>query len=68
MLYEGFKQNSAIVIVASSAVETMQHGDLAGMTALTMGIGQERANTPAANERNGHTISAFALEEELQVA
>ncbi len=44
MLYEGLKQNSTIVIVPSSAIETMQLGGLAGMTALTMGIGQERAS------------------------
>jgi regulator of protease activity HflC (stomatin/prohibitin superfamily) len=43
MLYEGLKQNSTIVIVPSSAVETMQLGGLAGLTALTMGLGQERA-------------------------
>ncbi len=43
MLYEGLKQNSTIVIVPSSAIDTMQLGGLAGMTALTMGIGQERA-------------------------
>jgi hypothetical protein len=44
MLYEGLKQNSTIVIVPSSAIESMQLGGLAGLTALTMGIGQERAN------------------------
>lgn len=43
MLYEGLKQNSTIVIVPSSAVESMQLGGLAGLTALTMGIGQEGA-------------------------
>jgi regulator of protease activity HflC (stomatin/prohibitin superfamily) len=43
MLYEGLKQNATIVIVPSSAVESMQLGGLAGMTALTMGLGQERA-------------------------
>ena len=43
MLYEGLKANSTIVIVPSSAVETMQLGGLAGLTALTMGLGQERA-------------------------
>jgi regulator of protease activity HflC (stomatin/prohibitin superfamily) len=42
MLYEGLKQNSTIVIVPSSALETMQLGGLAGMTALTMGLGQDR--------------------------
>ena len=34
MLYEGLKQNSTIVIVPSSAVETMNLGGLAGTTAL----------------------------------
>jgi regulator of protease activity HflC (stomatin/prohibitin superfamily) len=43
MLYEGLKQNSTIVIVPSSAVDTMQLGSMAGLTALTMGIGQENA-------------------------
>jgi regulator of protease activity HflC (stomatin/prohibitin superfamily) len=43
MLYEGLKQNSTIVIVPSSAVETMELGGLAGLTALTMGLGQDRA-------------------------
>ncbi|MGA9211832.1 SPFH domain-containing protein [Kaistella sp.] len=42
MLYEGLKENSTIVIVPSSAVETMQLGSMAGITALTMGIGQEK--------------------------
>jgi len=44
MLYEGLKENSTIVIVPSTAVESMQLGGLAGMTALTMGLGQERPN------------------------
>jgi regulator of protease activity HflC (stomatin/prohibitin superfamily) len=43
MLYEGLKANSTIVIVPSTAVETMQLGGLAGLTALTMGLGQDRA-------------------------
>jgi regulator of protease activity HflC (stomatin/prohibitin superfamily) len=47
MLYEGLKQNSTIVIVPSSALESMQLGGLAGMTALSMGLGQEGAK-PAA--------------------
>jgi regulator of protease activity HflC (stomatin/prohibitin superfamily) len=42
MLYEGLKNNSTIVVVPSSALETMQLGGLAGMTALTMGL-QEQA-------------------------
>jgi regulator of protease activity HflC (stomatin/prohibitin superfamily) len=44
MLYEGLKQNSTIVIVPSSAVETMGLGSMAGLTALTMGIGQDKLN------------------------
>ena len=35
MLYEGLKQNSTIVIVPSTAVESMQLGSIAGLTALT---------------------------------
>lgn len=42
MLYEGLKANTTIVIVPSSAVDSMQLGNLAGMTALTMGLSQER--------------------------
>ncbi|MGD0664056.1 MAG: slipin family protein [Syntrophorhabdales bacterium] len=51
MLYEGLKENATIVIVPSTAVESMQLGGLAGMTALTMGIGQERANMGIGQER-----------------
>jgi regulator of protease activity HflC (stomatin/prohibitin superfamily) len=42
MLYEGLKQNSTIVIVPSSAVESMQLGGLTGLTALTMGLERAR--------------------------
>jgi len=49
MLYEGLKNNSTIVIVPSSAVESMQLGSLAGITALTMGLGQEQRNKEKAN-------------------
>jgi len=38
MLYEGLKQNSTIVLVPSSAIDTMQLGGLSGITALTMGL------------------------------
>jgi len=41
MLYEGLKTNSTIVIVPSTALESMQLGGLAGITALTMGLSQE---------------------------
>ena len=43
MLYEGLKQNSTIVIVPSTAVETMQLGGLTGLTALTMELKKEQA-------------------------
>jgi regulator of protease activity HflC (stomatin/prohibitin superfamily) len=49
MLYEGLKTNSTIVIVPSSALETMQLGGLAGMTALTMGLtpgGEKKVQEP----------------------
>lgn len=42
MLYEGLKTNSTIVIVPSSAIDTMQLGGLAGVTALTMALDQEK--------------------------
>jgi len=42
MLYEGLKKNNAtIVIVPSTAVESMQLGGLAGVTALSATLGQE---------------------------
>jgi regulator of protease activity HflC (stomatin/prohibitin superfamily) len=50
MLYEGLKENATIVIVPSTAVESMQLGGLAGMTALTMGLGGERASGQQAGE------------------
>lgn len=49
MLYEGLKENSTIVIVPSSAVESMQLGGLAGMTALTMGLGTNQEKKARAN-------------------
>jgi regulator of protease activity HflC (stomatin/prohibitin superfamily) len=62
MLYEGLKTNSTIVIVPSSALETMQLGGLAGVTALTMGLtpgnakklkGNEPANTKKQSSKSG---------------
>jgi len=45
MLYESLKANSIIVIVQSSAIETMQLRGLAGMTALTMGLDPKQASS-----------------------
>ena len=50
MLYEGLKENATIVMVPSTVLETMQLGGLAGMTALTMGIGQEGAKNGKESE------------------
>jgi len=50
MLYEGLKSNSTIVIVPSTALESMQLGGLAGITALAMGLTQEREKKEKENE------------------
>jgi len=50
MLYEGLKSNSTIVIVPSTALETMQLGGLAGMTSLTMGLSKESKKKVKKNE------------------
>ena len=63
MLYEGLKQNSTIVIVPSTAVESMQLGGLAGLTALTMGLGQERAMKE--REAAGNSAPVNVVEESL---
>ncbi|HPT12287.1 MAG TPA: SPFH domain-containing protein, partial [Bacteroidales bacterium] len=41
MLYEGLKTNSTIVIVPSTALDTMQLGGMAGLTSLSMGLNKE---------------------------
>jgi hypothetical protein len=40
MLYEGLKQNATIVLVPSTAVDSMQLGSLAGLTSLAAEIGK----------------------------
>jgi regulator of protease activity HflC (stomatin/prohibitin superfamily) len=42
MLYEGLKQNATLVIVPSTAVETMQLGSVAGLTALAAGLAEKQ--------------------------
>lgn len=42
MLYEGLKNNATIVVVPSSALDTMQLGSIAGITALSKQLAQER--------------------------
>jgi len=41
MLYEGLKSNATIVMVPSTALESMQLGGLAGITALTKSMSPE---------------------------
>jgi hypothetical protein len=53
MLYEGLKQNSTIVLVPSSALDSMQLGGLAGITAMAQNVkrnGKDATATPAASE------------------
>jgi len=50
MLYEGLKSNSTIVIVPSSALETMQLGGLTGITAMTMGLAQDHEKKEKVND------------------
>ncbi|MGZ3478058.1 MAG: slipin family protein [Polyangiales bacterium] len=52
MLYEGLKQNATIVLVPSSAIDTMQLGNLATMTALSKSLAkdgkdQQRVSRPS---------------------
>jgi hypothetical protein len=42
MLYEGLKQNSTIVLVPSSAVDSMQLGGASGIVGLTKALAQEK--------------------------
>ena len=51
MLYEGLKQNSTIVIVPSTAVESMNLGGLAGMTSLGLQVAKPREHKPAVARR-----------------
>ena len=52
MLYEGLKQNATIVVVPSTAVETMQLGNVTGIIALTKELQQERANKEKTKEES----------------
>jgi len=55
MLYEGLKQNATIVLVPSSALETMQLGGLAGITAMTAAFGENGKAKEAAIASVGST-------------
>ena len=50
MLYEGLKQNATIVLVPSSALDTMQLGGLADAAARSMGVPKNEASKEARSE------------------
>jgi regulator of protease activity HflC (stomatin/prohibitin superfamily) len=52
MLYEGLKENATIVLVPSTALESMQLGGLAGITAMTVGLGKDGATKESAVARS----------------
>ena len=54
MLYEGLKQNATIVLVPSSALDTMQLSGLIGTTALSMGLGKNGASRQTEPEPDVH--------------
>jgi len=54
MLYEGLRDRGALVIVPSSAVETMNLGGLGGMTALANMAQQAHAPAPPKGAPQGH--------------
>jgi hypothetical protein len=41
MLYEGLKEKASLIIVPSTAVDTMQLGSVAGLSALSKVLAQE---------------------------
>lgn len=51
MLYEGLKSNSTIVIVPSTALETMQLGGIAGVTALSTNLAEENQKKDQKKEK-----------------
>jgi len=53
MLYEGLKQNATIVVVPSTAVESMQLGNVSGIVALTKQLQQEAAAAKKQKEVEG---------------
>ena len=50
MLYEGLKEKATIVLVPSTALETMQLGSMAGITALSKELAEELKNEEKENK------------------
>jgi regulator of protease activity HflC (stomatin/prohibitin superfamily) len=57
MLYEGLKQNATIVVVPSTAVESMELGNVTGIVALTKQLQQEAANKQKEIEGEQHKVA-----------
>jgi len=53
MLYEGLKTNSTIVVVPSTALESMQLGGLSGVAAVTAGLAKNGDGRDAAIANRG---------------
>ncbi len=51
MLYEGLKENATIVLVPSSAIDSMQLGSLAGTTALAMELDERHKKLAKPQEK-----------------
>jgi hypothetical protein len=56
ILLEGMRQNSTIVIVPSSAVETMGLGAMAGVTALAKQFAEQSAKSVSTQPQGGATL------------
>jgi len=56
MLYEGLKQNATIVLVPSTAVDTMQLGSLAGITALATELSKKRPSKKPPNQGSTKSV------------
>ena len=66
MLYEGLKQNSTIVVVPSTAVESMELGNFAGIVALSKELKRERGVALEANGHSAANLQDGALKETIQ--
>jgi regulator of protease activity HflC (stomatin/prohibitin superfamily) len=64
MVYEGLRQKGSMIIVPSTAVETMGLGALGGLTAFGQGIdGAPGANEPAEGDADGTDVTPTASPE-----
>jgi regulator of protease activity HflC (stomatin/prohibitin superfamily) len=66
MLYEGLKQNSTIVVVPSTAVESMELGNFAGIVALSKELKRERGATLESNAKAPEPLLNEALKDSTE--